>query len=320
MRSTPGRGRRSREGPHSVSVAALGVPPKGLVMDIKSFPVYVHEPSKAAHGRPREMVRSTLSVAPWTAKAARNGNPVLPDEVLRVLEEECAKFPGPVQHDEVFAIVLNNTACRTAHLGMGLSSKRGGRRVTHPDPRVGEVAEDILQHRDTGHHWDVFGGAAVGNPLRPGQGPSIGVIDTNARPWVKPICDAVVHPEPEPGEPQEPTPPAPPPSPAPPSSDLGAVLARLDAIETTLRHQPSQQDLTNVQDALWGLIADKLIAVHIDGLTRAVAAIGQGGGVGGGCKLPSWMRSLPPGALAQALQQALKAEDADPETPREEPS
>lgn len=149
-------------------------------MDISSLPKYSHVARRSfvAHGE-REL-------APWTTLAARDGNPILPDAAFAVLREECAKFPGPVAHDEVFAIVLNNTAWRCRDLGLGLSRKSGGRHVTHPDPRVGDIAEDILVHT-SGHHWDVFGGAAVGNPLSPGQGPSIGIIDLRARPWVAPV-------------------------------------------------------------------------------------------------------------------------------------
>jgi hypothetical protein len=175
-------------------------------MDISILPVYSHiaRRSALAHG---ERV-----LAPWTTKAARDGNPILPDEVYRVLNEECAKHPGPAKHD-TFGIVLNATAWRTRHLGMGLSRKTGGQRVDSP---VGEIAEDIICHT-SGHHWDVLGSAAVGNALYPGQGPSIGIIDLRARPWVAPVEPTGVlvppAPVPEPPPASSPVVPAPPPPP-----------------------------------------------------------------------------------------------------------
>jgi hypothetical protein len=173
-------------------------------------------------------VRGPQHVAPWSAWVQRNGNPILPDEVYAVLRQECAKFPGPVGHDEVFAIVLERTACRTKNFGMGLSRKSGGRHVTHPDPRIGDVAEDILQRQD-GHHWDVFGSAAIGNPLNPGQGPSIGVIDLRERPWVGPVCSDHGHVEPQP-QPQPQPQPDPGPQPPPADGTLGAILAEVRAL------------------------------------------------------------------------------------------
>jgi hypothetical protein len=145
-------------------------------MDISTLPRYSHVARRSA------LAHGERTLAPWTTKAARDGNPILPDEVYRVLLEECAKHPGPAKHD-TFGIVLNATAWRTRHLGMGLSRKTGGQRVDSP---VGEIAEDIICHT-SGHHWDVLGSAAVGNTLNPGQGPSIGVINLGARPWVAPV-------------------------------------------------------------------------------------------------------------------------------------
>jgi hypothetical protein len=177
------------------------------------------------HSVPGARGFASLEVAPWTAKAERNGNPILPDDVYRVLLEECDKRPGPAQH-HTFGELLNAVAWRTRHLGMGLSRKTGGQRVDSP---VGEIAEDIICHT-SGHHWDVLGGAAVGQPLRPGQGPSIGIIDLRARPWVAPV---------EPtgngqGIPDSstPTPPAPTPAPppVPPSTDLAVLKAQMAAI------------------------------------------------------------------------------------------
>jgi hypothetical protein len=286
-------------------------------MDTKVFPVYSHVAKRGLSADAAARVRTALQVAPWTAKQARNGNPVLPDEVIEVLREECAKYPGPVQHDEVFAILLNNTACRTAHLGMGLSRKRGGRRVEHPDPRVGEIAEDILQHQN-GHHWDVFGGAAVGNPLNPGQGPSIGIINLNDRPWVAPVCDAVVDPgNGNGGEPDQPPPPPPPPPPDNSARFFAAIEQlghRLDAIERGLAEKMSSQDIH-------ALIGEQLIGVHVADILKRLdrnhEAIGTGGGVSGGCRLPSWARSLPAGSLARAIEDAAK--EGDPERPQTAP-
>jgi hypothetical protein len=208
--------------------------------------IYKHEARRSLSADPNATVlHQGRQLAARTLTAERNGNPILPDDVIAVLREECAKFPGPVASDEVFAIVLERTACRTQAHGMGLSRKSGGRHVTHPDPRIGDVAEDILQRQD-GHHWDVFGGAAIGNPLNPGQGPSIGVINLGARPWVGPVCADAGVPTPQP---PPPGPPQPPPPPAP-TVDLSGVIGRLDALDSVVREKPSRGDIRQEMNEL----------------------------------------------------------------------
>jgi hypothetical protein len=216
--------------------------------------IYKHEARRSLSADPNATVlHQGRQLAARTLTAERNGNPILPDDVIAVLREECAKFPGPVASDEVFAIVLERTACRTQAHGMGLSRKSGGRHVTHPDPRIGDVAEDILQRQD-GHHWDVFGGAQVGAPLNPGQGPSIGVIDLRARPWVGPVCSDVggghkPAPEPTPQPGPSPTPTPQPPAPAP-GVDLSGVMQRLEALERAVGEKPSRGDIRQEMNEL----------------------------------------------------------------------
>ncbi len=110
-------------------------------------------------------------------------NPALPDDVFRTLVEVCERHPGLVQDDRLLGDILNEVAWRHRDQGFGLSRKAGGRHVDSP---VGPIAEDVLQRTD-GHHWDVLGGAGVGQPLRPGGGQSIGVMTDPNRPWVAPV-------------------------------------------------------------------------------------------------------------------------------------
>ncbi len=271
-------------------------------MNINEFEVYRHDGGALATAR--ALAAGGRRLAPWTLKAERGGNPILPDEVYHVLQEECAKFPGPVERDEVFAIVLERTACRTKDFEMGLSRKSGGRHVTHPDPRIGDVAEDILQHRSSGHHWDVFGGAALGRPLNAGQGPSIGVIDMGARPWVGPVCADVVDPRPDP-TPVPPGPPVPPVPPAPPSIDQTVVVAlsRIDSRLALIVDQITDRVVSKVTEELHQQIGVTLIGVHVldilGRLDRNLGAIGQGGG-GAKCNFPR-LRSAEAAQLRRTL-------------------
>jgi hypothetical protein len=110
--------------------------------------------------------------------------PRLPDHVYQTLKDICAAYPwSVVQSDEHLGELLNAVAWRHRAEGWGLSRKTGGRHVDSP---AGPIAEDILQTQD-GHHYDVLGSAARGNPLRPWQAESIGIIDLRARPWVAPV-------------------------------------------------------------------------------------------------------------------------------------
>ena len=202
-------------------------------------------------------------VAPWTAVAARSGNPVLPQDVYDVLVEECAKYPGPVRDESVFGKVLNATAWRTRHLGMGLSEKRGGHCVS--SPTGGTIAEDIICRRD-GHHWDVLGAAGMGNPLNPGRGPSIGIIDLRARPWVAPVQPAgAVDPTPKPN-----------PQPPPPSTDLSAVKAQLatviaqqQLILRVLTEVATRAAVEGLSSDLHRIVGDELLP-HIDDVKRLI--------------------------------------------------
>jgi hypothetical protein len=128
----------------------------------------------------------------------------LPDKVYKTLVEVCEAYPWDrVQQGFHIGEILNAVAYAHRADGWGLSRKTGGKRVDSP---VGEIAEDILQLPD-GNHFDVLGGIDVGQPLRPGRASSIGIINLNSRPWVKPVDHPiswlVTKPE-EPEEPKEP--------------------------------------------------------------------------------------------------------------------
>lgn len=162
------------------------------------------------------------------ALPATAGAQSLPDEVLRVLQEECDARPGPMPDDRAFGNLLNAVAWRTRHLGMGLSRKTGGHHVDSP---VGPIAEDVICDRATGHHWDVIAAAGVGRPLSCGGGPSIGIMRDPNRPCVPPAEPAGA--VPNPGTP--PAQPTPSPSPTPaPVVDLSEVLVALSRIDTRL--------------------------------------------------------------------------------------
>lgn len=175
--------------------------------------------------RARLWIALLLVVLPATAAA----QPRLPDEVLRVLQEECDARPGPMPDDRAFGDLLNAVAWRTRHLGMGLSRKAGGHHVDSP---VGPIAEDVICDRATGHHWDVIAAAGVGRPLSCGGGPSIGVMPDPNRPCVPPVEPAGAAPSPGPSPTPAPTP-APTPTPVP-SVDLTPVLDALARIEARL--------------------------------------------------------------------------------------
>jgi hypothetical protein len=168
--------------------------------------------------------------------------PRLPDHVYQTLKEVCAAYPwSVVQSDEHFGEILNAVAWRHRGEGWGLSRKTGGRHVDSP---VGPIAEDILQTQD-GHHYDVLGSAARGNPLRPGQADSIGIIDLRARPWVAPVEHRLSWETNGGGGTDTPTDP---PIVTPPATvDLSAVLASLARIESRLSaleaREPATPDL-----------------------------------------------------------------------------
>lgn len=151
-------------------------------------------------------------------------NPTLPDDVYETLVEVCNRHPGPVQDDRLFGEILNEVAWRHRFAGFGLSRKTGGRHVPSP---VGDIAEDVLQRRSDGHHWDVLGGAAVSQPLRPTRGQSIGVMRDPNRPWVAPVEPAGSSVPDTPVPPVKPT--APPVNPLPPDADLVDAGTKLQA-------------------------------------------------------------------------------------------
>lgn len=108
----------------------------------------------------------------------------LPENVYQTLVSICDAYPWPVvQRERDLGDILNRVAWLHRSDGWGLSRKVAGQHVDSP---VGPIAEDILQLKN-GHHFDVLGGAGVGQPLRPGRPNSIGIIDLNARPWVAPV-------------------------------------------------------------------------------------------------------------------------------------
>lgn len=179
---------------------------------------------------------SGLSLASFAAQV----KPRLPEPVYDTLVAECARYPWPVvQSDEHLGELLNWVAWQHRDSGVGLSRKSGGRHVESP---VGPIAEDILQYRD-GHHYDVLGAAAAGNPLAPGRccPESIGVINLSARPWVAPVehvpswLRGTVSPAPGPGPGQPgPTPVQPPPTVnlAPLVEAINRLEARMGALES----------------------------------------------------------------------------------------
>lgn len=208
--------------------------------------------------------------------ALAGAQPRLPDEVLRVLAEECDARPGPMPDDRAFGELLNAVAWRTRHLGMGLSRKTGGHRVPSP---VGEVAEDVICDMRTGHHWDVIGGAGVGRPLSCGAGPSIGVMTDPNRPCVPPVEPAGGS-VPEPGTPA-PTQPAPAPTPAP---DYRAEIAALTAAVAALRSDVAvlraeaagiRSEAANAHESIYRLIAETLIAEHVASVYQRLDALQQ---------------------------------------------
>lgn len=222
--------------------------------------------------KPILLVLVLALVAPLAASA----QPRLPDDVLRVLAEECAARPGPMPSERAFGDLLNAVAWRTRHLGIGVSRKAGGKHVDSP---VGPIAEDVLCDMRTGHHWDVIGGAAVGRPLSCGAGPSIGIMQDPNRPCIAPV-------EPAGGSPSqssEPTPtqPAPAPTPAPDYraelSALTAAIASLRSDVAVLRAEAAgiRSEAGNAHESLYRLIAETLIAEHIDDVKARIDAVQQ---------------------------------------------
>lgn len=206
----------------------------------------------------------------------------LPADVLDVLEQECDARPGPMPDLAAFGGLLNAVAWRTRHLGIGLSRKTGGIRVPSP---VGDIAEDVLCDRATGHHWDVIVGAGVGFPLRCVGGPSIGVMRDASRPCVAPVApigQSVPGGLPPPPERVTQGPAVPPP--APPAvvvPDHRPQLAELAAQVLALRGELEAMRVAAQahKDALYALIAEVVIAEHLDDIKQridaAVETIGQ---------------------------------------------
>jgi hypothetical protein len=234
--------------------------------------------------KPILLVLVLALVAPLAASA----QPRLPDDVLRVLAEECASRPGPMPDDRAFGDLLNAVAWRTQDLGMGLSRKAGGKHVDSP---VGPVAEDILCDRSTGHHWDVLVGADVGLPLRcPQRRPdgqwdsptSIGVMRDPNRPCIAPVAPASA-PGGGPGEPVTPAPTQPAPSPTP-APDYRAEIAALTAAVAALRSDVAvlraeaagiRSEAGNAHESLYRLIAETVIAEHVASLYQRLDALQQ---------------------------------------------
>lgn len=220
------------------------------------------------------LLLALLALAPVAASA--QDRPRLPDEVLRVLAEECAARPGPMPSERAFGDLLNAVAWRTRHLGIGVSRKAGGKHVDSP---VGPIAEDVLCDTRTGHHWDVIGGAGVGRPLSCGAGPSIGIMQDPNRPCVAPVEPA--------GNGQgipdssTPTQPAPAPTPAP---DYRAEIAALTAAIAALRSDVAvlraeaagiRSEASNAHESIYRLIAETLIAEHVASIYARLESLSQ---------------------------------------------
>lgn len=207
----------------------------------------------------------------------------LPAEVLDVLEQECAARPGPMPDLAAFGSLLNAVAWRTRHLGIGVSRKTGGHRVPSP---AGEIAEDVLCDRATGHHWDVIAGAGVGLELRcptrgndgKWRGPaSIGIMRDPSRPCVAPVAPlAPANPIGLPEPPREVTQgPSVPPAVVVP--DYGPQLAELAAQVLALRGELEAMRIASQahKDALYALIAEVVIDVHLDDVKQRIDAAAQ---------------------------------------------
>lgn len=189
----------------------------------------------------------------------------IPPSVVETLRRVCEKYPWPVvQEGRHLGEILNLVAwLHREHkdesgkiLMFGLSRKTGGQLVDSP---VGTIAEDILQLPD-GHHWDVLGGAREGKPLLPGGGESIGIIDLRARPWVEPV---EFWPEWYTGDPT--------PGPLEPPSEPTPVACKCDCQATPCNATPCLVD-GSIKD-IYALIANVLIAVHVDELVKRLDRI-----------------------------------------------
>jgi hypothetical protein len=197
----------------------------------------------------------------------------LPEHVYDTLVAVCEGYPWPtVREDEHLGEILNAVAWAHRDEGWGLSRKTGGRHVDSP---VGPIAEDILQLPD-GNHFDVLGGAAKGEPLRPGRATSIGIINLRDRPWVAPVQHIVSWrqiaddpsdpppPDQEPGE--EPVPP-------PQTVDLGPVLAEIQALRVEVKALTSE--VATVKDGLFkeGPPEAPSVLQHIDDAKQRIDTV-----------------------------------------------
>jgi hypothetical protein len=213
----------------------------------------------------------------------------LPEHVYQTLVAVCNGYPWPtVQKDEHLGEILNAVAWVHRDEGWGLSRKTGGRHVDSP---VGPIAEDILQLPD-GNHFDVLGGAAVGNPLRPNQGESIGIINLRDRPWVAPVAHTVSWRQLD--EPDDPPPPPDPPptnggNPVPPPTvDNGPVLAAIEALSVEVRALTSE--MATIKNGLFkeGPPEAPSVLQHIDDakqrIDKVLTAVNSKSGGG----RPSW--------------------------------
>jgi hypothetical protein len=198
-------------------------------------------------------------------------NPTLPDDVFLTLVEVCDRHPGPVQEDRLFGDILNEVAWRHRDQGFGLSRKAAGRHVESP---VGPIAEDVLQRRD-GHHWDVLGGAAVGQPLRPGRSQSIGVMTDPNRPWVAPV-EPAGHVPPDREKRDETDVPG---KPRPTEVDLSGVMAAFALVTAALAQLEARVDRVTVDVAgkassreLHELVQSEVMP-HLDDVKRIVLGL-----------------------------------------------
>jgi hypothetical protein len=161
----------------------------------------------------------------------------LPDKVYKTLVDVCNAYPWDVVQDDFhIGEILNAVAWAHRADGWGLSYKASGKHIDSP---VGPIAEDILQ-LPTGDHFDVLGGIDVGQPLRPGQASSIGIINLKARPWVKPVDHPIswlIH---KPEEPKEPTKPEEPKVP--------------EVTQCNCNIQPAVDEVKGLSDAVHSLI------------------------------------------------------------------
>lgn len=121
----------------------------------------------------------------------------MPDSLKPDLENERAKYPATLTHDQP-AKILNAVAWKNRADGWGLSAKPHGNRV--PAPQGIDVAYDILHHKPSNKLFDCLTGDLQGVVV---WGETSYHNDPTGRPWVAPVePDGIVEePKEEPKDP-----------------------------------------------------------------------------------------------------------------------